>query len=189
MNLGARNICAGFPTRAGRRSVRPDMIDHTSPIRDFMTPAPVTIGRALCLSDAARRMHEHHIGHLPVLEEGRVVGLVSQRDLLAAALTKALDFEPAQRRTFLRSVEVAEVMAKDVATVGPDATLAEAARILVGRRIGKDIVQVGQFPDGTPIRWMFTEITQDSFRWTGEALDTDGKSWKLQGDFRATRRR
>ena len=31
--------------------------------------------------------------------------------------------------------------------------------------------------------------SQDSFRWTGEALDTDGKSWKLQGDFRATRRR
>jgi hypothetical protein len=67
---------------------------------------------------------------------------------------------------------------------------AQGARCeLVGRRIGADIVQVGQFPDGTPIRWMFTEITKDSFRWTGEALDTDGKTWKLQGDFRARRQR
>ena len=67
---------------------------------------------------------------------------------------------------------------------------AQGARCeLVGRRIGADIVQVGQFPDGTPIRWMFTEITKDSFRWTGEALDADGKTWKLQGDFRARRQR
>jgi hypothetical protein len=60
---------------------------------------------------------------------------------------------------------------------------------LVGRRVGADIVQLGHHADGTPIRWMFTEITKDSFRWTGEALDTDGKTWKLQGDFRARRQR
>ena len=57
----------------------------------------------------------------------------------------------------------------------------------IGRRVGKDIVQVGARPDGTPIRWMFTEITPDSFRWTGETLEPDGKTWKLGGEFRATR--
>lgn len=60
---------------------------------------------------------------------------------------------------------------------------------LVGRRIGGDIVQLGHHADGTPIRWMFTEVTKDSFRWTGEALQADGKTWKLQGEFLATRRR
>jgi hypothetical protein len=59
---------------------------------------------------------------------------------------------------------------------------------LVGRWSGKDIVQLGHHADGTPIRWMFTEITKDSFHWTGEALDTDGRTWRLQGDFRARRR-
>src|SRR5262249_24401748 len=39
---------------------------------------------------------------------------------------------------------------------------------LVGRWNGRDIVQVGAHADGTPIRWCFTEITNDSFRWTGE---------------------
>jgi CBS domain-containing protein len=76
------------------------------------------------------------VRHLPVLDEGRLVGIVSQRDLLSASLSRSLDFEPSARRTFLRSVEVGEVMAKDVATVGPETPLAEAARLLVGRRIG-----------------------------------------------------
>ena len=59
----------------------------------------------------------------------------------------------------------------------------------IGRRCGKDIVQVGARPDGTPTRWMFTEITPDSFRWTGESLQPDGKNWKLEGEFRAKRMR
>ena len=59
----------------------------------------------------------------------------------------------------------------------------------IGRRCGKDIVQVGARPDGTPTRWMFTEITPDSFHWTGESLLPDGKTWKLEGEFRAKRMR
>lgn len=58
---------------------------------------------------------------------------------------------------------------------------------LIGRRSGRDIVQIGTSPDGTPIRWNFTEITPNSFRWTGETLAPDGQTWKLQGDFLARR--
>jgi hypothetical protein len=58
---------------------------------------------------------------------------------------------------------------------------------LVGRWSGKDIVQTGALPNGAPIRWMFTEIAPDSFRWTGETLQPDGATWKLEGDFRARR--
>ena len=56
---------------------------------------------------------------------------------------------------------------------------------LVGRRQGDDIVQAGQFPDGTRIRWSFSEITSGSYRWRGERLEQDGKSWRLQVEFRA----
>lgn len=59
----------------------------------------------------------------------------------------------------------------------------------VGRWSGKDVVQVGARPNGTPTRWRFTEITPDSFHWIGEALMTDGKTWKLEGEFRAKRMR
>ena len=60
---------------------------------------------------------------------------------------------------------------------------------LIGRWSGKDVVQIGALPDGTPLRWNFTEITADSFRWTGESLNPDGTTWKLQGEFRATRKK
>ena len=60
---------------------------------------------------------------------------------------------------------------------------------LIGRRSGPDIVQVGTHADGTPSRWIFTEITPDSFRWVGEALQPDGKTWKLEDEFRAKRMR
>ena len=59
----------------------------------------------------------------------------------------------------------------------------------IGRRIGNDVVQIGARPDGTPTRWTFSEITRDSFHWTGEALNPDGRTWTLEGDFRAKRMR
>lgn len=58
---------------------------------------------------------------------------------------------------------------------------------LLGRWSGNDVVQVGTQADGTPIRWIFTDITKDSFHWTGESLDPDGRTWKLQGEFRGRR--
>jgi hypothetical protein len=57
----------------------------------------------------------------------------------------------------------------------------------VGRRSGSDIVQLGVRPDGTATRWMFVEIGPDSFHWLGSALERDGKSWRLEGEFLATR--
>ena len=52
---------------------------------------------------------------------------------------------------------------------------------------GKDVVQLGIRPNGTPTRWTFTEITAESFHWLGEALEADGQTWKLEGEFRGRR--
>jgi hypothetical protein len=57
---------------------------------------------------------------------------------------------------------------------------------LIGRRRGNEIVQEGTFPDGTKIRWTFSEITDDSCLWRGERLEPDG-TWRLQVEFRARR--
>ncbi|MFZ0591210.1 MAG: hypothetical protein WAM39_12050 [Bryobacteraceae bacterium] len=59
----------------------------------------------------------------------------------------------------------------------------------IGRRNGKDIVQIGARANGQPTRWSFTEITPDSFHWIGEALEPDGRTWKVEGEFRAKRMR
>jgi hypothetical protein len=58
---------------------------------------------------------------------------------------------------------------------------------LIGKRSGSEIVQIGAHSDGTPIRWVFDEITADSFHWIGEALEPDGKTWRLEGEFQARR--
>ena len=58
---------------------------------------------------------------------------------------------------------------------------------LVGRWSGKDVVQVGVLPNGAPTRWIFSEITRDRFRWTGETLQADGHTWKIEGEFLAKR--
>ena len=59
----------------------------------------------------------------------------------------------------------------------------------IGRRIGAEIVQLGTRADGTATRWRFTELTADSFHWLGEALQPDGSTWRLEGEFLARRMR
>ena len=106
------------------------------PVSEVMRREIVTVTSQETLDLTQDFMNLGRVRHLPVVDEGRLVGILSHRDLLAASLTKALDFDRASRRTFLRSVEVGEVMARDVVTVAPDTTIADAARILVGRQIG-----------------------------------------------------
>ncbi len=76
------------------------------------------------------------IRHFPVIEGDALVGIVSHRDLLAASLTRMLEFEGTQRRSFLRSIEVSEVMSKDVRSVRSDTALPEAARLMVIYKVG-----------------------------------------------------
>lgn len=86
---------------------------------------------------AERLMQLGRVRHLPVLDDrGRVVGVVSNRDLLEASLTSVLEFDPGARRTFLHSVAVSEVMTRDVETVAPETPLAVAASQMIRNKIG-----------------------------------------------------
>jgi CBS domain-containing protein len=76
------------------------------------------------------------VRHMPVVDDGKLVGVVTQRDLLAASLSRALDFDARERRTFLRSVEVGEVMSRKPITVGPKTKLSDAAQLLLRHKIG-----------------------------------------------------
>lgn len=54
---------------------------------------------------------------------------------------------------------------------------------LVGRRRGDEIVQEGKDRNGSPIRWIFSEVTPTSFRWRGERSTDGGKTWRLEAEF------
>ncbi len=100
------------------------------------------------LDFAEQVMNLGRIRHLPVLSQGRLVGIVSSRDLLAASLSKVLEFAGGRRKAFLSTIDVAEVMARDVQTVTPETTLEEAARLLLRHKIGSLVVKK---PDGSPV--------------------------------------
>ena len=53
----------------------------------------------------------------------------------------------------------------------------------IGRARGRDIVQEGKNDAGDVLRWTFTDITPDSFRWLGEKSGDGGKRWRLQAEF------
>lgn len=77
------------------------------------------------------------IRHMPVVDrEGRLVGIVSQRDLFHSALLKALGGCSSESHAFVDAVAVEETMQRGVVTVGPDLPLREAARLMISRRIG-----------------------------------------------------
>ena len=109
---------------------------RTRPVSEIMQREVATLREEDQLTVADDVMRLGLVRHMPVLSGEKLVGVVSNRDLLAASLTTALEFGAKERRAFLRSVEVREVMTKDVVSVGPDMPIAKAARILIDRRIG-----------------------------------------------------
>jgi hypothetical protein len=58
----------------------------------------------------------------------------------------------------------------------------------LGRAQGRDIVQIGKTEAGASLRWTFTDIAPDSFRWLGECSGDDGATWQLQAEFHVRRR-
>lgn len=96
----------------------------------------VTLDATDTLDIADDIMRLGRIRHLPVLEDGALVGLLTQRDLLAAAVSSLLQFSRAAQQEWLAGVRVRDVMATDLATVTPDTSLAQAIRLMTARKVG-----------------------------------------------------
>jgi|ABSP01.1.fsa_nt_gi CBS domain-containing protein len=105
-------------------------------VSEIMRPEFVSLELADKLDFAQQIMQLGRFRHLPVLLQGRLVGIVSSRDLLAASLSKVLQLARERQLSFLGMVEVEEVMTRDVQTVPPETTLEEAARLLLRHKIG-----------------------------------------------------
>src|SRR5262245_21700779 len=100
-------------------------------VKDIIAKGVSTLGRNDTLDLADDIMTLDRIRHLPVLEEGRVVGVVSQRDLFRSALAAALGYGERAQKMLLRSIRVKEVMSEPAITVSPEVMLKEAARLML----------------------------------------------------------
>lgn len=106
------------------------------PVHDVMQKSIVTISASETLSTVEDIMTLGQVRHIPVVQAGRLVGVVSHRDLLRASLSNLTGHRDDERRLFLHAVEIARVMSTPPVVVGPDVTVAEAALIMAERKIG-----------------------------------------------------
>jgi acetoin utilization protein AcuB len=100
-------------------------------VRQYMTQTPQTVARHQSLAAAHQVMVEHDVRHLPVLDAGGIVGIISERDLLL------LEAMPGVNPP---DVRVEEAMVKDVFTVPPDAPVGEAIETMIRGKLGSAIV-------------------------------------------------
>ena len=105
-------------------------------VKDIMTRDVATLDLNDELSVADDIMKLGRIRHLPVVDEGRLVGIISQRDLFKASLASAMGFGEKAKREFMKSVAVKEVMVNEVVTVSPEADIEEAGKVMLEKRIG-----------------------------------------------------
>ena len=110
-------------------------------VRDVMTKEVVTLARNDKLATAQDVMQLGRIRHMPVIDEqGELVGLVSQRDLFHSALLKAMGYGTRAADKLREMYLVKETMISPVVTIQPDATVAEAAGLMLEHKIGALVV-------------------------------------------------
>ena len=105
-------------------------------VRDVMSSKMVTISESDTLSTVEDIMTLGHVRHMPVVRAGKLVGVVSERDLLRSSLSNLTEFASEERRAFLHVVEIARVMSAPPIVIDVDASIEEAARVMAEHKIG-----------------------------------------------------
>ncbi len=76
------------------------------------------------------------VRHLPVVHKGKLVGVVSQRDLFHASLSNVIGIGREEQELFLEGVKIADVMSEPPVSISPDAPVQSAAALMADRKIG-----------------------------------------------------
>jgi acetoin utilization protein AcuB len=101
-------------------------------VRDWMTRELVTLSPEASVAEALTLCRERRIRHIPIIEEGRLVGIVSDRDLRDAS--PALG-DP-ERASTLQEIRVGDVMTREVSTADPQDSIENAAQEMYELKIG-----------------------------------------------------
>jgi len=125
-------------------------------VQDFMTESPHSIGVTLTVGDAKNMMRAYEIRHLPVLEKGTLVGVLSDRDVQMIEIIAGKGAD---------EVSVEQAMSQVVYTVSPTTPLQVCALHMYRHKLGSAVVM-----DGTKIVGVFT--TTDAMRALSEVLES-----------------
>jgi len=111
-------------------------LNAASTVRDIMAQNPATLDRNETLDLAESIMNLGRIRHMPVVDDGKIVGILSQRDLFRSALITTLGFSRKVTGTLIKTIKIKEVMTEKVITISPDANIKDAARQMMDKKIG-----------------------------------------------------
>lgn len=131
-------------------------------IGERMAHPVITVTPEVPVTDALKMMKSEHIRRLPVVHNGKLVGIVTEKDLLYASPSPATSLNIWEMYDLLSKVHVENVMSKDVITVTEDTPVEEAASILAEKKIGalpvmRDDKLVGIVTETTLLK-MFVEM-------------------------------
>ena len=128
-------------------------------VRDLMTSEVVTLRADESVSSFRDVLYDHGFRHVPVVDdEGNLVGLLTERDLLRNVLTDQADVPISVREEIMYSTPIGDIMIRDVETVEPDDRLPIAAQIMLENKFGCLPVT-----DGTLLVGILTESDFISF--------------------------
>lgn len=105
-------------------------------VRDIMTSPVVTASGSMPVLDAAKLMKERRIERLPVLEDGRLVGIVTKDRVLRASPSMATSLSLHEIHHLFARLTLKEIMQTQVVTVSPDATVENAVSLAQDKRVG-----------------------------------------------------
>lgn len=109
-------------------------------VESRMTANPITITSTTTIADASEIMRTNKFRRLPVVDGGKLVGIVTDRDLRAVSASPATALSIFELNYLLAKMKVKEIMQKKVVTISAGATVEEAAILMYNHRIGGLVV-------------------------------------------------
>jgi CBS domain-containing protein/nucleotide-binding universal stress UspA family protein len=113
-------------------------------VSEWMTPAPVTVTPSTPVPKVQELMLRRRIRHLPVVQDGRLVGIITDRDVRTTQPSPATGLTVREMHYLLDRLTVLAVMTRPVITVAPHESLTEAVRLMLENRIGGLPVMAGE---------------------------------------------
>ncbi len=105
-------------------------------VKNRMTKNPVCISKETSISQALDLMNKNDFHRLPIVEQGKLVGLITEGTIADHSPTKATSLSMHELNYLLSKTTVAEIMIKDIEIIHPDALLEEAAVKMRKRNVG-----------------------------------------------------
>lgn len=99
---------------------------HHTKIRDVMTSDPRTVEPSATVQEAAKAMRDEEVGPIPIVENGSLAGILTDRDIVVRVVAEGKDAS---------STTVGDIASRDLVTIDPEQTLDEALRLMAEHQV------------------------------------------------------